>query len=40
MRILTFEGEAHVQWINVDLEDYEEAKIGSLWPSTVEPKRI
>ncbi|MEL7276323.1 MAG: energy-dependent translational throttle protein EttA [Pseudomonadota bacterium] len=38
--ILSFEGEAHVEWFEGNFEDYEADKIRRLGPDAVEPKRI
>ncbi len=38
--ILSFEGDAHVEWFEGNFESYEEDKIRRLGPDAVEPKRI
>ena len=38
--ILSFEGDAHVEWFERNLEDYEEDKKRRLGPDALEPKRI
>ena len=38
--ILSFEGEAHVEWFEGNFEAYEEDKIRRLGPDAVEPKRV
>ncbi len=38
--ILSFEGEAHVEWFEGNFEAYEEDKIRRLGPDSVEPKRV
>ena len=38
--ILSFEGEAHVEWLEGNFEDYEEDKKRRLGPDALEPKRI
>ena len=38
--ILSFEGEAHVEWFEGNFEDYEEDKKRRLGPDALEPKRI
>ena len=38
--ILSFEGDAHVEWFEGNFEDYEEDKKRRLGPDALEPKRI
>jgi len=38
--ILSFEGDARVEWFEGNFEDYEADKISRLGPASVEPKRI
>ena len=38
--ILSFEGDAHVEWFEGNFEDYEEDKKSRLGPDALEPKRI
>ncbi len=38
--ILSFEGDAHVEWFEGNFEAYEEDKIRRLGPDAVEPKRV
>ena len=38
--ILSFEGDAHVEWFEGNFEDYEEDKKRRLGPDSLEPKRI
>ena len=38
--ILSFEGDAHVEWFEGNFEDYEEDKKRRLGPDAIEPKRI
>ena len=38
--ILSFEGDAHVEWFEGNFEDYEEDKKRRLGPEALEPKRI
>ncbi|MBD3764635.1 MAG: energy-dependent translational throttle protein EttA [Rhodobacterales bacterium] len=38
--ILSFEGEAHVEWFEGNFEAYEQDKIRRLGPDSVEPKRV
>ena len=38
--ILSFEGDAHVEWFEGNFEDYEEDKKRRLGPDAMEPKRI
>mgnify|MGYP001359294916 FL=1 len=38
--ILSFEGDAHVEWLEGNFEDYEEDKKRRLGPDALEPKRI
>jgi ATP-binding cassette ChvD family protein len=38
--ILSFEGDAHVEWFEGNFEDYEADKIRRLGPDSVEPKRV
>ena len=38
--ILSFEGDAHVEWFEGNFESYEEDKVRRLGPDAVEPKRI
>ncbi len=38
--ILSFEGEAHVEWFEGNFEDYEEDKKRRLGPDALEPKRL
>ena len=38
--ILSFEGDAHVEWFEGNFEDYEEDKKRCLGPDALEPKRI
>jgi ATP-binding cassette ChvD family protein len=38
--ILSFEGDAHVEWFEGNFESYEEDKIRRLGPDAIEPKRI
>ena len=38
--MLAFEGDAHVEWFEGNVEDYEADKIRRLGPDAAEPKRI
>jgi predicted DNA binding CopG/RHH family protein len=38
--ILTFEGDAHVEWFEGNFEAYEEDKVRRLGPESIEPKRV
>ena len=38
--ILSFEGEAHVEWFEGNFEDYEEDKKRRLGTAAMQPKRI
>ena len=38
--ILSFEGDARVEWFEGNFEDYEEDKKRRLGPDALEPKRI
>ncbi|MCA0270814.1 MAG: energy-dependent translational throttle protein EttA [Proteobacteria bacterium] len=38
--ILSFEGDAHVEWFEGNFEAYEEDKVRRLGPDSIEPKRV